>query len=93
MVLLNGDNRSNMLKTMSLIVSVIVVTTTYLYYYETRQGNYDAADRILDYLENIGLLLIGMFIAVGRALFNIDQNKSIVLLNNVDGTIQQLEVK
>jgi len=89
--MMNGDSRKNMLQTMSILVGAVIIGGGVLYYMEAKAGNTERAGQIFEYLEHAGLLLIGMFIAVGRSLFNVDTNKPVIIQTDKDGNVKLVD--
>ena len=84
--MMNGDNRKNMLTIMSMLVISIFAGGGYLFYFAIDIGNDQLANELYNLLSTLATLIIGLFVAIGRELFNVGKNKPVILQRNPDGT-------
>ena len=75
-----------MLTIMSMLVISIFAGGGYLFYYAIGIGNETLAGELYNLLSTLATLIIGLFVAIGRELFNVGKNKPVILVKNPDGT-------
>lgn len=87
---MNGDNRKNMLQTMSVLIALFLLGVGYFYYTAYMTDNHQMMAQWYEVAKMTGLLLLGMFISMGRALFPTDNKPPVVVVQGPDGKMTLL---
>ena len=90
--MLNGDSRRNMLSMMFILVFLIFTGSGYLLYYAIQNQHVELEIELLDFIKTGAILVIGLFVAIGRELFQVNKTPPIVLYKDNEGNIKQMEL-
>ena len=77
--MVNGDNRKTVLHVMAGLVFLIFAGGGYLYYEALLAGEITLAEDLFDFLKTAGILIVGLFVAIGRELFSVGKQDTVIL--------------